>query len=136
MISTHRDLALVDYFHPMRNAAKSATLFELDGQEMLDLERGIDETNRSLIGVMHSHTTTSAYPSPTDVRDAANFDPMGTFHHLIVSLRHPEPALRCYLISGETITEIPIVVTTGDDDLGDGAGTVAQAAVMELPRPD
>ena len=138
MISTHRDLALVDYFHPMRNAAKSATLFELDGQEMLDLERGIDETNRSLIGVMHSHTTTSAYPSPTDVRDAANFDPMGTFHHLIVSLRHPEPALRCYLISGETITEVPVVVTDGDDDdgqSGDGA-VAAQAAVMPFPRTE
>ena len=135
MISTNKDVALVDGFHPLRNAAESATLFELDGQEMLDLERNVEAAGRVLVGVMHSHTTTSAYPSPTDVRDAARFDPMGTFLHVIVSLRHAEPVVRCYTISSDEITEVRIVVVDGDRDLDDGSGAAQVAAVMPLPTP-
>ena len=36
-----------------------------------------------LLGVMHSHTHTEAYPSPTDVRQA----PDETWHYVIVSMR-------------------------------------------------
>ena len=133
MFSTAENSELVDYFHPMRNAAESATIFALDGKEMLELERAADETRRSLIGVMHSHTATSAYPSPTDVRDSARFDPMGTFRHVIVSLRHAEPVLRCFTIAGDVITELPVVVSDGELDTHDSGGQVA--AVMQLPKP-
>ena len=40
MFSTQNGVALVDYFHPMRNAAESPTVFVLDGQEMLDVGCG------------------------------------------------------------------------------------------------
>lgn len=136
MVSAAPDLPLVDMFHPMRNAADSARIFELDGQEMLDLERSVEGAGRELVGVVHSHTETSAYPSATDVRDSARFDPFGTYVHLIVSLRHPEPVLRCYRIVGETITELPVVVTEGDDDLRDEGGAVAVAAVMQFRTRD
>lgn len=136
MFSARPDSALVDLFHPMRNAAESAEIFELDGQEMLDLERSVEGVGRELVGVMHSHTHTSAYPSPTDVRDSGRFDPFGAYVHMIVSLRHAEPVLRCYRIRGETITELPVVVTDGEDDLQDEGGAVAVAAVMPLPARD
>jgi len=133
MFSTTAVSKLVDYFHPMANAAASATVFVLDGNEMLDLEKSIDETGRQLVGVMHSHTETSAYPSPTDVRDSARFDPSGIFVHVIVSLRQAEPVLRCFTIVGEIITEVPVVMSDGDEDLHDDSGAVAVAAVMRLP---
>ena len=59
----------VDAFHPMANAAASREVYLLDGQEQLKVERAVDEAGRAVLGVMHSHTYTEAYPSPTDVDD-------------------------------------------------------------------
>ena len=63
-----------------------------------------------MLGVMHSHTHTSAYPSPTDVRDATAFDPFGAFHYVIVSLKHADPVLRSYRIVDGEITEERLVI--------------------------
>jgi proteasome lid subunit RPN8/RPN11 len=136
MFSASVGVDLVDYFHPMRNIAESSTVFVLDGQEMLDLERNVEGAGREIIGVMHSHTKTSAYPSPTDLRDSDKFDPLGTYSHVIVSLRHAEPALRCFRIFGSDVVELPVVVTDGDDDLQDEGGTVAVAAAVPLRSVD
>ena len=136
MFSTHGGVELVDYFHPMRNTKVSPTVFALDGQQMLDLERDVDDAGRKLIGVMHSHTETTAFPSPTDVHDSAGFDPFGTFRHVIVSLRQAEPVLRCFIIKGEIITELPVLVTSGEDEFQDEGGAVAVAAVMSLRSAD
>lgn len=111
-------------------------VFALDAQQMLDLERDVEAAGRTLVGVMHSHTETSAFPSPTDVRDSAGFDPFGTFRQVIVSLRHAEPVLRCFTIDGDEITEVPVVVTDGHDDTQDQGGAVAGAAVMPLRAAD
>jgi len=61
-----------------------------------------------LVGVMHSHTHTQAYPSPTDVADAARSDPFGTWVFVIVSLEHPDPELRAFRILDGAITEVPV----------------------------
>ena len=82
----------IDRFFPMRNAAASSQIYTIDGREMLDVERvGRRRGGSTIVGVMHSHTHTTAYPSPTDVEDAARFDPFGSWHYVIVSLQHPEP---------------------------------------------
>jgi proteasome lid subunit RPN8/RPN11 len=132
MFSAHNGVELVDVFHPMRNAAASAMKFALDPQQMLDVEAEVDETGRSLVGVMHSHTHTSPYPSPTDVADIGRFDPFGTFSHVIVSLRDAEPVLRSFRIVGGVVTEEPVVVFGGEPVVHDQAGAVA--AVSRLPR--
>lgn len=134
MFSSTAGSDLVDIFHPVTNAAASETIFELDAKEMLDVERAVEGAGRTLDGVMHSHPRTTAYPSVTDVRDSGQFDPMGTFKHVIVSLRHAEPVLRCYVILDEVITEVPVVVVTEDDTAAGGADDVAVAAVMPLPK--
>ena len=133
MFSIAHGSDLVDVFHPMRNAIESAMVFALDPQEMIEVEKATDEAGRELYGVMHSHTHTSAYPSPTDVADIDRFDPFGTFHHVIVSLRHAEPVMRSYrLIDGEVIEEL--IEIAGDEPiLQDGSGAIA--AVGRLPRP-
>ena len=95
----------VERFFPMRNVAKSSRIYELDGQEMMSVEREADDNGLSIIGVMHSHTHTTNYPSPTDVADAARFDPFGAWRFVIVSLKHPDPSLRCYRILDGEITE-------------------------------
>ena len=100
----------VDRFFPVRNAAESSQIYRLDDAEYLQVERTADDEGLTLVAVMHSHTHTTAYPSPTDVRDASAFDPFGALLYVIVSLKDPEPALRCYRILDGAITEEPVVV--------------------------
>jgi proteasome lid subunit RPN8/RPN11 len=106
----------VDDFHPMANTApddEAWKLYVLDGQEMLNVEAAADARGRAVLGVMHSHTHTTAYPSPTDVADAARFDPFGAWVFIIVSLKHPDPALRAYRILDAAITEVRVLVDAG-----------------------
>lgn len=101
---------VVDRFFPVRNAAESSQIYRLDDAEYLQVERTADDEGLTLVAVMHSHTHTTAYPSPTDVRDASAFDPFGALLYVIVSLKDPEPSLRCYRILDGGITEEPVVV--------------------------
>lgn len=102
------DTARVTHFFATRNAAASSRIYELEGQEMMDVERTADEAGLTILGVMHSHTHTTNYPSPTDVADAARFDPFGAWRFIIVSLKHEDPSLRCYRIRDGEITEEPV----------------------------
>ncbi len=100
----------VERFFPMTNTAASSQLYRLDGREMMKVEAQADAEQLAIAGVMHSHTHTSAYPSPTDVRDAETFDPFGAWLFIIVSLKHPEPALRAFRILGDVIAEEPVAI--------------------------
>ena len=92
-------------FFPMRNVAESRIIYQLDPIEMMKVESEADQRNIELIGVMHSHTHTPAYPSATDVRDAATFDPLGKWHFLIVSLEKEDPVIRSFRIKNGEISE-------------------------------
>ncbi len=108
----------VDDFHPMTNVAdldEAWKLYLLDGQEMLDVEAEADAAGRTVLGVMHSHTHTTAYPSPTDVADAARFDPFGAWIFVIVSLKHADPVLRAFRILNGDIAEVPVEVLAKSD---------------------
>lgn len=95
----------VTAFFPMTNVAASSEIYQLDGPEMMAIERQADDRGLQVVGVMHSHTHTTAYPSPTDVRDAATFDPFGAWHYIIVSLKDATPVLRSYMLGGGEIVE-------------------------------
>ena len=108
----------VDDFHPMTNVVdpdEAWKLYLLDGQEMLDVEAEADAAGRIVLGVMHSHTHTAAYPSPTDVADAARFDPFGAWTFVIVSLKHADPVLRAFRILNGDIAEVPVEVLAKSD---------------------
>ncbi|MCY3851030.1 MAG: M67 family metallopeptidase [Acidimicrobiaceae bacterium] len=106
----------VERFFPMANAARSSRIYQLDSAEIMSVERVADDNGSAVIGVMHSHTHTTDYPSPTDVADAARFDPFGVWRFIIVSLKHADPSMRCYKILGDAVTEEPMVV------IGSGVG--------------
>ncbi len=55
-------------------------------------------------GVVHSHTHSEPYPSPTDVAQA----PDPGWHYVIVSLKRDLPELRSYRIVDGRISEEPI----------------------------
>lgn len=94
----------VTEFVPLRNAAASARVYELDPLEHLRAERAVEDRGLEVVGVMHSHTHTEPYPSPTDVAQA----PDPAWQYLIVSLKRQEPEIRTYRIVDGTITEEPI----------------------------
>ena len=111
LFAAEKDTSVIDAFFPMRNVAESRTIYQLDPLEMMKVESVADQKNIQIIGVMHSHTHTPAYPSPTDVKDAANFDPLGLWHYLIVSLEKEDPSIRSFRIKDGEISEEQVRVT-------------------------
>jgi len=91
-------------FHPCRNVAASARVYELDPLDHMTIERDVERDDREIIGVVHSHTHSEPYPSPTDVAQA----PDPGWHYVIVSLKREGPELRSYRIIDGTITEEPV----------------------------
>ena len=88
-------------FYPCRNAAESSRVYTVDPKDHLLAERDAEGKGLAILGVMHSHTHTDAYPSPTDVAQAPDPD----WHYVIVSLKQPEPVLRSYRIVDGEISE-------------------------------
>ena len=130
MLSAFDDVSVADEFHPIENAARSATRFSLDGTQMLKVEQRVDDDGRVIVAVVHSHPATSPYPSATDVNDAASYDPTGLFRHVIVSLRHAEPAMRCFRLADGAAIEEPIVVAVDTPEADDGSGKAAAAVAL------
>ena len=88
-------------FVATRNAAASSKVYTVDPRDHLRADREAEADGYEVIGVMHSHTHTEAYPSPTDVAQA----PDPGWHYVIVSLKRPDAALRSYRIEGGEVAE-------------------------------
>jgi proteasome lid subunit RPN8/RPN11 len=93
-------------FYPCRNEAASAQVYTLDPKDYLRAERDADDHDWEILGVVHSHTHSEPYPSPTDVDHA----PDPAWHYLIVSLKRDTPELRSFRIVDGEITEEPLSV--------------------------
>lgn len=90
--------ASVTRFVPVLNSTASPTRFALDGAELLAAESTIERAGLEVVGVMHSHPSSPAWPSDTDLRDAAAYDPSGLFVHVIVSLASASPDVQAFRI--------------------------------------
>ena len=88
-------------FYPARNAAASSRVYTVDPKDHLRADRDAEGRGLEILGVMHSHTHTDAYPSPTDVEQA----PDPAWHYVIVSLRQEAPVLRSFRIVDGVVTE-------------------------------
>jgi proteasome lid subunit RPN8/RPN11 len=91
-------------FYPCTNDAHSSRIYTVNPTDHLRAERDASSRGLEIIGVMHSHTHTEAYPSPTDVAQA----PDPTWHYVIVSLKQDAPVLRSYRIIDGAIAEEPV----------------------------
>ena len=94
-------------FHPCRNAAASAIVYTLDPKDYMRVEQSADDRGLAVLGVVHSHTHTEAYPSPTDVAQA----PDPNWNYAIVSLKYDPPRLRNFRIVAGEISETAINIT-------------------------
>ena len=93
-------------FYPCRNAAASSRVYTIDPKDHLRADRDAEGRGLEINGVMHSHTHTDAYPSPTDVEQA----PVPDWHYVIVSLRQEAPVTRSYRIVDAQIAEETVSV--------------------------
>ena len=96
----------ISRFYRCRNADESARTYTVHPQDHLRADRDADERGLEIVGVMHSHTHSEPYPSPTDVAKA---EALGDWHFVIVSLRRGDPEVRCYRIVDGNISEEEVV---------------------------
>ena len=96
----------IEAFVPTRNADASSRTYSIGPDGFLAADRAFEPLGLEVVGVMHSHTHTDPYPSPTDVRQAV--DPMWVY--VIVSLRDDAPMLRAYRIRDGVIAECSVVI--------------------------
>jgi len=89
--------------------------FQMDAREMAMAQRDIRTKSVDLIGFYHSHTTSPARPSQTDITIAMEFESyrmklnLPEPLHLIISLEHADsPDIRAYRIQDSQATEISI----------------------------
>jgi [CysO sulfur-carrier protein]-S-L-cysteine hydrolase len=92
------------HFYPCRNVAESAKVYTIDATDHFRAEMDADDRDWEINGVVHSHTHSEPYPSPTDVAQA----PDPNWHYVIVSLKRDTPEVRSYRIVDGTITEEPV----------------------------
>lgn len=84
------------------NAEASPLRYSLDANDQFRIMREMEERGEDLVGIYHSHTGSTAYPSQTDVNLAAYPDSV----YLIVSLQDAEkPELGGYWIRDGEIEE-------------------------------
>jgi len=110
-------------FIEMTNAERSPTFYRFDSGEHLQVWRAMDGANEEPVVIYHSHTTTEAYPSATDIAIAGEPDA----HYVLISTRDPDThELRSYRIIDGKVTEEPVEVVesymfshTGADDIPD-----------------
>jgi [CysO sulfur-carrier protein]-S-L-cysteine hydrolase len=94
-------------FIPMVNAARSPTFYEFDSADLLALYRDMDDRDEEPVIVYHSHTSTQAYPSRTDIAYAS--EPGA--HYVLVSTSEPDTVeFRSFRIVDAVVTEEEVEV--------------------------
>lgn len=110
----------------MTNAERSPTFYRFDSGEQLRVWRSMEERNEEPVIIYHSHTSTQAYPSRTDVNLAA--EPAA--HYVLISTRHPDTAeVRSFRIVDGAITEESIEIVQS------GVGHAGAGVIYDCPAP-
>ncbi len=97
-------------FIPMANAARSPTFYEFDSADLLKLYREMDDRDEEPVVIYHSHSSTEAYPSRTDISYASE----PNAHYVLVSTRDAdglgEFQFRSFRIVDGVVSEEEVVV--------------------------
>ena len=97
-------------FVPMANAERSPTFYRLDAVEQLKVWREMDHRDEEPVVVYHSHTSTEAHPSRTDISYASE----PNAHYVLVSTRDAdglgEFQFRSFRIVDGVVTEEEVTV--------------------------
>lgn len=89
---------------PAANLAPETTRFLIDPRDHIEALRRARQRGLEVLGFYHSHPQTPAWPSATDVAEAAYPDAV----HLIVSLGGDAVDVRLFRIENGSATELSI----------------------------
>ena len=92
-----------------RNAFASPFSYRVDPADQYRIiEKEMRDRSEELLAIYHSHTKSPAYPSQTDLNEAASWPEQV---YLIVSLQDPEaPEVKAYWLNDGKIAEAELVV--------------------------
>ena len=94
---------------PMFNAAASPVFYEFAPLDLLALYRALDDEGEEIVVVYHSHPTSEAFPSASDIAYAG--EPGA--HYLLISTREeiaPEIEFRSFRIMDGVATEEEVAI--------------------------
>ena len=92
---------------PMVNAERSPTFYRFDSGEQLKVWREMDDRDEEPVVIYHSHTSTEAYPSRTDISYASE----PNAHYVLVSTREDDDTeFRSFRIVDGEVTEEEVTV--------------------------
>jgi proteasome lid subunit RPN8/RPN11 len=92
-----------------KNIADAPTRFLIDPKDHIDARRAARSRGFEVLGFYHSHARSPAWPSPTDVAEAA-YPEAG---HLIVSVQGDAPDARLFRIERGSVAELSLAVSRG-----------------------
>lgn len=90
--------------YPLDNVERSPVRFTIDPVGHFRALRHAERNGWDLIGAFHSHPSSEAYPSATDVRLAYEAE----WAHVVVSLEGDEPVVRAFRIVDTAVTELRV----------------------------
>ena len=95
---------LIDEYAPTRNLRASQVAYQIDPREHIAIMKNFRVRDRSVLGAYHSHPTTAALPSATDLAEA-HYET--DFVYVIVSLEREPPDVRAYRLERHAFVEVP-----------------------------
>ena len=95
-------------FHPLRNIHEAPqNRYTIDPVELMNTEKICDEDDEEIIGIMHSHTHTQAYPSETDVKNALTSGYIEQIYIIVSLVEKARPIVKAFKINNHgEISEI------------------------------
>lgn len=102
----------IDAIVVAENTDASARTYAIGPKAFLEADTKYGSRGLEVVGVMHSHTHTDPYPSPTDI-DKADNPLLAGWKYVIVSLRDSAPMLRSYLLDGRRVVEEEVELDNG-----------------------
>ncbi|HSB51294.1 MAG TPA: M67 family metallopeptidase [Dissulfurispiraceae bacterium] len=101
----------VSKLYRITNAVHSPVTYEMESKEQFQAHRDMREQGIAMVAIYHSHPSTVAYPSRTDIsRSLWDGEPIfNDVAYVIVSLADERPVIRAFLIDGDGVKEIGII---------------------------
>mgnify|MGYP002840301063 CR=1 FL=1 len=88
----------VTHVYRITNSTKSPYRYLMDSQEQLNAMNDAESKNINLLAFYHSHTHSSAYPSPTDVRMALQSGWLDIYYVLVSLENKTVPQIRAFVV--------------------------------------